>query len=55
MPQTLSSKPTAKSATPSKPNSISSPAFHDSALAELKDWIEKGHCKVANRPNSPAA
>jgi hypothetical protein len=52
MQQTSSREPIAKSATPSSPSSISSPEFKASALAELRDWIAKGHCKVAGPDDS---
>jgi hypothetical protein len=40
-------EPSGKSAASSGPISISSPEFKRSALAELKDWVKRGHCQLA--------
>ena len=53
-----SSELTDKSATTSPPKSVNSPEFRKAMLDELKDWVAKGHCKLAEgnsieAPNSP--
>ncbi|MBV8842397.1 MAG: hypothetical protein JO307_06260 [Bryobacterales bacterium] len=49
---------TEKSAPSLKTSSINTPEFHKSVAEELKDWVQKGHLKLAkgntiSNPPSP--
>jgi hypothetical protein len=38
---------TNKAAPTSQPNAVNSPEFCKGIVDELKDWVKKGHCKLA--------